>query len=74
DAVCPGFAADCVETLQEIALEGKETFLHAGGQELRYIPALNDNPLWIAAFSRILEPHWRDWDALENFAVSPESG
>jgi len=74
DAVCPGFAADCVETLQEIALEGKETFLHAGGQELRYIPALNDNPLWIEAFSRILEPHWRDWDAMENFAVSPESG
>ncbi|MBW9253606.1 ferrochelatase [Acidithiobacillus ferriphilus] len=65
DIVCPGFSADCVETLQEIALEGKETFLQAGGQELRYIPALNDNPLWVTAFSQILEPHWRHWDSRE---------
>ena len=74
DAVCPGFSADCVETLQEIAMEGKETFLQAGGQELRYIPALNDNPRWIAAFSQILEPHWRPWESPENFAVSAQSG
>ena len=74
DIVCPGFSADCVETLQEIALEGKETFLQAGGQELRYIPALNDNPLWVTAFSQILEPHWRHWDNPENFAVSAQSG
>jgi ferrochelatase len=74
DVVCPGFSADCVETLQEIALEGKETFLQAGGQELRYIPALNDNPLWVAAFSQILEPHWRHWERPENFAVSAQSG
>ncbi|MHB1319995.1 MAG: ferrochelatase [Acidithiobacillus ferrivorans] len=74
DVVCPGFSADCVETLQEIALEGKETFLQAGGQELRYIPALNDNPLWVAAFSQILEPHWRHWESPENFAVSAQSG
>ncbi|MHB1580164.1 MAG: ferrochelatase [Acidithiobacillus sp.] len=74
DAICPGFSVDCVETLQEIAQEGKETFLQAGGQELRYIPALNDNPLWMAAFSQILEPHWRHWDSPENFAVSAQSG
>ena len=74
DAICPGFSVDCVETLQEIAQEGKETFLQAGGQELRYIPALNDNPLWMAAFSQILEPHWRHWDNPENFAVSAQSG
>ena len=74
DTVCPGFSADCVETLQEIAMEGKETFLQAGGQELRYIPALNDNPRWIAAFSQILEPHWRHWESPENFAVSAQSG
>ncbi len=61
DVLCPGFAADCVETLQEIALEGKETFIEAGGKALRYIPALNDNPLWINAFAEILMPHWRDW-------------
>src|SRR3990167_10003191 len=43
DVICPGFAVDCLETLEEIALRGKETFLHAGGKSLRYIPALNDS-------------------------------
>lgn len=73
DALCPGFSADCVETLQEIALEGKETFLNAGGKTLRYIPALNDNPLWIKAFSEILAPSWQFWETPENFAVSAQS-
>ncbi|MGE4532025.1 MAG: ferrochelatase [Acidithiobacillus sp.] len=73
DVVCPGFTADCVETLQEIALEGKETFLEAGGKQLRYIPALNDNPLWLKAFSKILESHWRYWEDPENFAVFTQS-
>ncbi|MDR3414173.1 MAG: ferrochelatase [Formivibrio sp.] len=49
DVICPGFVADCLETLEEIALEGKQTFLAAGGGEYRYIPALNDRPDWIAA-------------------------
>ena len=40
--VCPGFAADCLETVHEIDVEGKETFLEAGGEELTYVPALND--------------------------------
>lgn len=74
DALCPGFTADCVETLQEIALEGKETFLGAGGKALRYIPALNDNPIWINAFSEILAPSWQNWEVPENFAVSTQSG
>lgn len=42
DVICPGFATDCLETLEEIAQEGKETFLNAGGGEYHYIPALND--------------------------------
>ncbi len=74
DVVCPGFTADCVETLQEIAMEGKETFLQAGGKVLRYIPALNDHPRWIDAFSEILEPHWRYWEDPEHFAVSAQPG
>jgi ferrochelatase len=41
DVVCPGFVADCLETLEEIAQEGKEDFLHAGGGEYHYIPCLN---------------------------------
>ncbi|WP_409419937.1 ferrochelatase [Pseudaeromonas sp. ZJS20] len=44
DVICPGFAADCLETLEEIAEEGKAAFLAAGGESYRYIPALNDQP------------------------------
>jgi ferrochelatase len=40
--MCPGFAVDCLETLEEIALGGREIFLHAGGEQFQYVPALND--------------------------------
>ncbi len=62
DCLCPGFSADCLETLDEIAVEGRDTFLEAGGRDMYYIPALNDDPQWIADFARILAPHWQDWD------------
>ena len=42
DAICPGFTADCLETLEEIAMEGKSKFLQAGGREFHYIPCLNE--------------------------------
>jgi ferrochelatase len=45
--VCPAFTSDCLETLEEIDMEGKEDFLHAGGQKYHYIPALNEDDLWI---------------------------
>lgn len=48
---CPSFVADCLETLEEIAIRGRETFLAAGGDELRLIPSLNSHPLWVAAVS-----------------------
>lgn len=51
DVICPGFAADCLETLEEIALECREAFLHAGGREFRYIPCLNERPDWISALA-----------------------
>ena len=44
DVVCPGFSADCLETLEEIEEQNREFFLHAGGETYRYIPALNDRP------------------------------
>jgi protoporphyrin/coproporphyrin ferrochelatase len=53
DVVCPGFAVDCLETLEEIALRDKALFESAGGQSLRYIPALNDQPAHAAALARI---------------------
>ncbi len=43
DIICPGFAVDCLETLEEIAIANKEVFIEAGGRSYRYIPALNDN-------------------------------
>ena len=45
--VCPAFVSDCLETLEEIAVEGKEIFLHAGGTHFEMIPCLNVQPLWV---------------------------
>lgn len=50
--VCPAFVSDCLETLEEIAEEGKETFLHAGGESFQMIPCLNVHPLWVAALAK----------------------
>ena len=55
--VCPGFAADCLETLEEIAIENRDFFLNAGGREFSYIPALNDNSRHIAALAEIINAH-----------------
>jgi ferrochelatase len=61
DVVCPGFVADCLETLEEIGMEGKADFLKAGGQEYHYIPALNDRPLWINALTDLVQGHLTGW-------------
>jgi ferrochelatase len=45
--ICPGFVTDCLETLEEIGLRGRETFLQAGGRELSLIPCLNTHPRWL---------------------------
>jgi ferrochelatase len=42
--LAPAFSADCIETLEEIAMQGRETFMHAGGEQFAYIPCLNDSP------------------------------
>lgn len=44
---CPAFVSDCLETLEEISVEGKEEFLHAGGESFNYLPCLNDEDRWI---------------------------
>jgi ferrochelatase len=54
DIVCPGFAADCLETLEEIAIANKEIFMQAGGREFRYIPALNASDGHIEALLAVL--------------------
>ncbi|MEW6314716.1 MAG: ferrochelatase [Pseudomonadota bacterium] len=61
DAVCPGFIADCLETLEEIAMEGKETFLHSGGKEYHFIPCLNEREDWIKALTDIVLDNLHGW-------------
>jgi ferrochelatase len=61
DVVCPGFAADCLETLEEIAMQNNATFLAAGGRRLRYIPALNDRSDHIEALANLLSRHIQGW-------------
>jgi len=52
--ICPAFVSDCLETLEEIAMRGRETFLRAGGSELVAIPCLNEHPRWLEALEKIV--------------------
>ena len=61
DVVAPGFTADCLETLEELAMEGRASFLAAGGKEFNYIPALNEHPQWIDALGRIALENLGGW-------------
>ncbi len=61
DVVCPGFTSDCLETLEEIAQEAREAFLHAGGQAFHYIPCLNDSAAWIEAMGQLSTQHLAGW-------------
>ena len=61
DVVCPGFAADCLETLEEIAMQNAEIFTEAGGGELRYIPALNARDDHVEFLTRLVEQHIGGW-------------
>ena len=62
DVICPGFVADCLETLEEIALEGKADFLAAGGKDYHYIPALNEDNRWLHALTDLVERHLAGWE------------
>lgn len=55
--ICPGFAADCLETLEEIAVQNREVFLEAGGQKYEYIPALNADSAHIEMMVNLTEPY-----------------
>ena len=52
--MCPGFSSDCLETIEEINMEARESFLHAGGEQFHYIPCLNDDPEHIEALASIV--------------------
>jgi len=71
DVVCPGFVSDCLETLEEIAIEGRASFLAAGGGEYHYIPCLNERDDWLKALTDLVLKNLLGWveapaaDALE---------
>ncbi|MBI4557770.1 MAG: ferrochelatase [Candidatus Hydrogenedentes bacterium] len=52
--LCPAFVADCLETLEEIGLRARDTFLHAGGEAFQLVPSLNDHPAWVNALANLL--------------------
>ena len=59
--MCPGFATDCLETLEEIALRNRELFLEAGGEAYDYIPSLNSSDAHVATLTNLLERHMQGW-------------
>jgi ferrochelatase len=61
DVLCPGFVADCLETLEEIGQEGRRDFLTAGGRELHAIPCLNDDPALIQMLGNLIATHMVGW-------------
>ena len=61
DAICPGFSADCLETLEEMNMTNRELFEQAGGGRYRYVPALNERPDHIAALAAVIRAHLDGW-------------
>lgn len=61
DVFCPGFTSDCLETMEEIAITGREQFHAAGGTQFHYIPCLNDNAAWLDALAALAQKHLQGW-------------
>ena len=61
DVICPGFPADCLETLEEINIEGRQEFLGAGGSTFHYIACLNESPPLIHALADLAATHLQGW-------------
>jgi ferrochelatase len=63
--ITPAFVSDCLETLEEIAMEGKEQFEEAGGEDYKHIPCLNDNDAWVSLMASWI----RDWETKQLLPV-----
>lgn len=74
DVVCPGFAVDCLETLEEIAMQNAEAFRAAGGETLRYIPALNAGADHAAVLAALARRHLQGWRGLEGGPTASDPG
>lgn len=60
--ICPGFSADCLETIEEIGEENRDYFVAAGGKRYEYIPALNDSPEHIVFLHQLIKQHLQGWE------------
>ncbi len=65
DIVCPGFSADCLETLEEMAMLNRGVFLEAGGEKYHYIPALNDRDDHMQALADLVKKHTQGWPEVD---------
>ncbi|MBL0419807.1 ferrochelatase [Ramlibacter sp. AW1] len=65
DVTCPGFTSDCLETLEEIGMEGREAFLKAGGRQYHAIACVNEDAEWIDALASLAEQHLQGWPSRE---------
>lgn len=63
--VCPGFATDCLETLEEISMQNREAFLAHGGEAFDYVPCLNSSPAQVALYEQLVLKHAQGWPELE---------
>jgi len=72
EVFCPGFPADCLETLEEIAQEARDAFIEAGGESFSYIDCLNDQPAFIAALADIAQEQLRGWPVARSAATARE--
>lgn len=74
DVICPGFAVDCLETLEEIAMQNRDLFMQAGGTRYQYIPALNDGPDQVEMMMEIIEDRLRSWLGTGSAAMTGQAG
>ncbi|MDE1463042.1 ferrochelatase [Spartinivicinus poritis] len=63
--ICPSFVADCLETLEEIGIQGKEAFIEAGGELLTLVPCLNDDAKWVSVLTDWLKQSWDNYPQLD---------
>jgi ferrochelatase len=68
DVICPGFSTDCLETLEEIAMQNAEFFIEAGGKSLQYIPCLNASDAQIGLLGSVIDRHLLGWETLPDEA------
>jgi protoheme ferro-lyase len=63
--ICPAFVSDCLETLEEIGIRARESFIEAGGTELTLIPCLNTDPKWITSLQAMVTDRWPNASVFE---------